>query len=180
MKDRCRTLALIVVACTLPSCGGTKAPPPEAPVAPAVEEEAQVEPATEAVEAQEPAAEEVAEPASEAGEAQPAVEPPAPEAPPPLEGILTSRKGKNVVVNLDEPVPPPDGSKAVLYKFFEKQLGPFATSGWLAIANVTVTGSDGSTVKLEIDEELSVMEVNGKKVNHFTKGTLVKLEVGVE
>jgi hypothetical protein len=94
----------------------------------------------------------------------------------PLEGMLASRKGKSLVVTIDHPDPPAKGTTATLYKYFEKQIGPFGATGWLGIAEVTVTKSSDLELHLGIDKELSVMTVNGKKVNHFKKGSLVKLE----
>jgi len=100
-----------------------------------------------------------------------------PDAVVPLEGSLVSRKGKNVVIEVDHPDPPAAGAKGTLLKYFEKQVGPFATSGWLGIAEVTVKKVAGGKIHLVIDEELSKMVVNGKKVNHFLKGNKVKLDL---
>jgi len=95
----------------------------------------------------------------------------------PLEGTLVSRKGKKVVIEVENPDPPEAGAKGTLLKYFEKQVGPFATSGWLAIAEVVVKKSAEGKIHLEIQEELSKMVVNGKKVNHFKKGNRIKLEL---
>lgn len=112
--------------------------------------------------------------AAEPVEADPAMA--QPEAVIPLEGVLVSRKGKKVVIEVDHPDPPPAGEKAVLYKWFEKQIGPFASSGWLGIADVTITKVHEGKLTLKITEELSKIVVDGKKVNHFKKGAKVKLE----
>lgn len=95
----------------------------------------------------------------------------------PVQGSIVSRKGKKVIIETDETYLPEEGAKGTLSKYFEKQVGPFATSGWLGIAEVTVKKVADGKLHLQIDEELSKMVVNGKKVNHFKKGNTVKLEL---
>jgi hypothetical protein len=170
-----RLLPVLILA----GCGGSQPrpedpAPPELPPGEAVEPEPELapEPAPEPVE--EPAVEEAPATVPEQGGAAMAQT----EAEIPLEGTIASRKGRIVAIDIDHPDPPAKDSTGVLYKFFDKQLGPFSASGWLGIANVTVTASSQSSLKLRIDEELSVMKVNGKKVNHFVKGTAVKMEIG--
>jgi hypothetical protein len=170
----------------LASCGGRQPLPEEVPVmepeeAEPVEEREDVE--REPAPVPEPEPEPVAEPEPEP-EPEPATPPEtAPEsmAQPdpvvPLEGTLVSRKGKKVVIEVEHPDPPEAGAKGTLLKYFEKQVGPFATSGWLAIAEVVVKKSAGGKIHLQIKEELSKMTVNKKKVNHFKKGNRVKLEL---
>ena len=166
----------------LPGCGGhqelmvPEALPPEPDeVEPALETVAD-EPAPEPEPVGETAIEAEPEPPVEA-EPEPEEAAAQPDVVVPLEGSLVSRKGKKVVIEVDHPDPPAAGAKGTLLKYFEKQVGPFATSGWLAIAEVTVKKSAGGKIHLAIVEELSKMVVNGKKVNHFKKGNKVKLEL---
>ena len=133
------------------------------------------EPAPEPVDEPEPVLEPEPEPVSEPETAPETMA--QPDAVVPLEGSIVSRKGKKVIIESDHPDPPAAGAKGSLSKYFEKQVGPFATSGWLGIAEVTVTKSAGGKIHLKIVEELSKMVVNGKKVNHFKKGNKVKLDL---
>ncbi|MBW2263618.1 MAG: hypothetical protein JRG91_16775 [Deltaproteobacteria bacterium] len=137
--------------------------------------EGEPEPVAEPVPEPEPEPEPIAEPEPEPESAPEASA--QPDVVIPLEGSLVSRKGKKVVIEVDHPDPPAAGGKGTLLKYFEKQVGPFATSGWLAIAEVTVTKSAGGKIHLKIVELLSKMVVNGKKVNHFKKGNRIKLEL---
>jgi len=97
--------------------------------------------------------------------------------PPPAEllGEIQGKKGKMVTVKVYVPSPPPAGSPCTVYKYFEKKLGSFQTSGWLEIAAATVKKGEGKKLILELVEELGVIVVNGKKVNHFKTGTKVKV-----
>lgn len=99
-------------------------------------------------------------------------------APPPrpktTEGDITSRKGKTFVIKMDpaQTRMPWTGDRGECSKKFQQ--GPF--SGWLVIAEVEVTKIDGGDLTLKILEEKSVTKVDGKKVDHFTKDTHVKID----
>jgi hypothetical protein len=106
-----------------------------------------------------------------------------PAAPPPsvvgsqVEGTIASRKGTVLVINTTGGgSAPAAGSKWSLFRYFEQKVGPFNTTGWLGIADVTVKGANGGRLELTIDAEKSEIMVNGKKVNHFAAGIRVKLE----
>jgi hypothetical protein len=177
----CATLCILFL---LAGCGGRQPLPEEVPE---MEPVAESEPEPERVAEREPEPvpapepEPVAEPEPEPQPAPPPETAPETVAGPPpspaLEGTLVSRKGKKVVIEVEHPDPPEAGAKGTLLKYFEKQVGPFATSGWLAIAEVVVKKSAGGKIHLQIKEELSKMTVNKKKVNHFKKGNRVKLEL---
>ena len=47
-------------------------------------------------------------------------------------------------------------------------------TSWLDIADVTIVSNTNDKVTLTIDKENSVTTVNGKKKDHFTKGSEVK------
>ena len=102
------------------------------------------------------------------------VDAPDPE-PPPFQGEIVSRKGKVVVIE-GEGREPEVGASGSLLKYFEKQLGSFMTTGWLDVAGVKVKSVDVGKVTLAIFEFRSKIVVNGKKVDHFKKGNVVKLE----
>lgn len=93
-----------------------------------------------------------------------------------MEGKLASRAGSLLVIQVAGASPSP-GAKGVLYRHFEQDIGPLHTTGWLAIADVTVKEAKGGSIKLDMVAEKSVIMVNGKKVNHFEPGNLIKLEI---
>jgi hypothetical protein len=192
--------ALVTLAALgLGACGGSDPPPPEDPASvelpPAGGEGSKTAGAgtsaasapTSAPEASAKPAEPPPEPAAKGGEAPgspatlPAPEPRKPPAPPvaapaEFEGTLSARKGSVLIINTTGGAPP-TGAKGALFRFFEQKIGPFNTSGWLGIADVTVKDVDAGKVQLSLDAEKSIMHVNGKKVDHFTAGTRVKLEL---
>ncbi|NUQ74403.1 MAG: hypothetical protein HUU21_12675 [Polyangiaceae bacterium] len=162
---------------SLLGCGGSDALPPEDPVS--------VDTSPQTVTA--PPA-----PAPEPPDARAETPPPAPPpaepvktaevAPPPpavvvVEGTIASRSGALLVVTpAAGSKGPPVGSKGNLFRYFEQQVGPFNTTGWLGIADVTVKGVKEGRLELTIDAEKSEIVVNGRKVNHFEAGNRVKLE----
>jgi hypothetical protein len=101
---------------------------------------------------------------------------PAPKTEPPT-GTIVSRKGKVLTVAVDQALPEA-GAEGTLLKYFEKQILGMHTTGWLDIAAVKVKQAKEGQLQLVIVEEHSQMTVNGKKVDHFVKGTTVKLELG--
>jgi hypothetical protein len=168
-----RTALLSILA--LWACGGA----PHEPVQPMEEQAAAAdqepnvpenEPAP--VIPEEPGAEVEPEPGQPAIEE--ADEPAVPE-PEPLTGTIVSRKGKVLTVTVDQ-APPEAGAEGTLLKYFEKQILGMHTTGWLDIAAVKVKQVKENQLQLVIVEEHSQMTVNNKKVNHFQKGTTVKLE----
>jgi len=93
-----------------------------------------------------------------------------------LEGKLVSRVGAVLVIDAAGAAPSP-GTKGVLYRYFEQDIGPLHTTGWLGIADVTVKDVKGSKIRLDLVAEKSVIMVNGKKTNHFQAGNRVKLDL---
>ena len=89
--------------------------------------------------------------------------------------IQSSRRGTVVLKGTGGTVPP-QGANGELLKKVDTNLGKMSISAWVNIAAVQVTTVKGSKVTLEIVEEKSQMTVNGKKTNHFTPGSRVKLE----
>lgn len=93
-----------------------------------------------------------------------------------MEGKLVSKVGSVLVIQVAGKAPSA-GTKCVLYRHFEQDIGPIRTSGWLGIADVTVKEVKGSSIKLDMVAEKSIIMVNGKKMNHFEAGNLIKLEI---
>lgn len=93
-----------------------------------------------------------------------------------LEGKLTSRTGSILVIEVPGASPTP-GTKGVLYRHFEQDIGPLHTTGWLAIADVTVKDSKDGKIRLDLVAEKSTILLNGKKVDHFKSGNVIKLEL---
>lgn len=125
-----------------------------------------------------------ASPPEPAREAEPAAPPPSSPAAPAapaltgggVEGTIAARKGPVLVINTSKSPAPGAGSKGSLFLYFEQKVGPFNTSGWLGIADVTVKTANEGRLELTIDAEKSVIVVDGKKVDHFAPGNRVKLE----
>lgn len=195
-------LVVCILSMTLGSlvgCGGSDLPPPEDPAS--VDTSAPVAPGepSSAGDASKPSGEpsgagavpappsekegqKPAAPPEPAGEAEPAAPPtssPAASAPTGggVEGTIASRKGSVVVINTSKSSAPGAGSKGSLFRYFEQKVGPFNTSGWLGIADVTVKTANEGRLELTIDAEKSVIVVDGKKVDHFAAGNRVKLEL---
>lgn len=93
-----------------------------------------------------------------------------------VEGTIASRKGSILIINT-KGAPPAAGAKGSLLRYFEQKVGPFNTSGWLGIADVTVKSASGDRIELTINAEKSVIVVDGKKVDHFAAGNRVKIEL---
>lgn len=175
---------LFINAGWLLGCGGSDAPPPEDPVSVDASPQtvnAPPPPAPEPPDARSETPPPAPPPAEPVKTAEVAPPPPAVVEPPPavvvVEGTIASRSGAVLVV---KPAAgskgPPVGSKGSLFRYFEQQVGPFNTTGWLGIADVTVKGIKEGRLELTIDAEKSEIVVNGKKVNHFEAGNRVKLE----
>ena len=104
-----------------------------------------------------------------ASDAMTAKEPPAS-----VEGKILKAKKKKVTVTLAAGPLPRPGQEGTLLKYFKKGI----LSGWIVIATVKVSKVKGRKVGLKILKRKSAMRVNGKKVNHFTKGARIKLSFG--
>ncbi|MBP7734424.1 MAG: hypothetical protein KA369_00490 [Spirochaetes bacterium] len=90
-------------------------------------------------------------------------------------GTVVGKAGRVVTVRLDS-APVIDGGAALgVYKFFTKNLFGMETTGWLHAAEGKLKSLKGSVAVVQVTEEKSSMVVNGKKVEHLTAGTKVKL-----
>lgn len=170
-RSSLRTLIALAVA-SLAGCAADPPPPPAGP--PAVAEPPPPPPPPPA-----PPPMAKAEPPPPPAE-PPKSEPPPPPAAPPkareINGTIMSRVGKDVTIEAPADPSPPVGTKGNLSRYFEQQIGPISTSGWLGIADVTVKKIDKGKVVVTVVTEKSNVVVNGKKVNHFAPGTRVKVE----
>ncbi len=173
-----RAIAPFVIT-TLAGCGSepihANPPPPPNPPAPETAEAPPPPPPTNLMHGNPP-------PVPQQVATAPVENPPPPKADPPpkpaeLTGKLLSRAGSDVVLELAADTPVEVGKKGSLSRFFEQQLGPIATSGWLGIADVTVKKVDKNKVTVTINAEKSNIVLNGKKVNHFTAGQKIKLDL---
>jgi hypothetical protein len=116
------------------------------------------------------------EPAATERARLPAPEPPPASQPAKLEvaGELISRAGSNLTLRVADPSPLKAAQRAELHKRFEQPFA-FALTGWLTIARVEVKAVQGDTVTVAILEELSRVTMNGKRVDHFTPKSTMKL-----
>ncbi|MDX2174238.1 MAG: hypothetical protein SFY56_14140 [Bacteroidota bacterium] len=90
-----------------------------------------------------------------------------------IKGTIDSKKGNTLVISMKES-PVKKGDKLILLKFTDGKIGKMAFTSWLDIANVSIVSNTNDKITLTIDKENSVTTLNGKKVDHFTKGSEVK------
>jgi len=87
---------------------------------------------------------------------------------------MGAKKDKTVTVTMSGPEV---GKKGKLYKFFEQTVPIMGhVTGWLEIAEVSVTKVDKDVVTFTIDKEKNEIVMNGKKIPGFVKGEKVKFE----
>jgi hypothetical protein len=92
-----------------------------------------------------------------------------------IEGVIQTRSGNKLSILLNEK----DtlikvGITGNLAKHFEEQIGKFTMNGWMDIAEVKVTKVVQKVVSIDIIEEKSKAEINGKPVDHFKIGKRIK------
>ena len=68
------------------------------------------------------------------------------------------------------------GVKGKLYKYFETELLGGVMTGWLGVGEVKVIKVNGAIVHFKMEEETSVMTINGKKASHFNSGKKMRFE----
>ncbi len=90
-----------------------------------------------------------------------------------IKGVIDSKNGTTLVVIIKQSLVK-KGDKLILLKFTEGKIGKMAFTSWLDIANVTIKSNLNDKVTLTVDKENSVTTINGKKKDHFTKGSEVK------
>lgn len=90
-----------------------------------------------------------------------------------IKGTIDSKNGTTLVIIMKQS-PVKKGDKFILLKFTDGKIGKMSFTSWLDIANVTILSNTNDKITLTIDKENSVTTLNGKKVDHFTKGSEVK------
>lgn len=90
-----------------------------------------------------------------------------------IEGTIDSKNGSTLIVSM-KGSQLKKGDKQILLKFTDGKIGNMSFTSWLDIANITVVSNNNDKVTVIIDKENSVTTVNGKKKDHFTKGSIVK------
>jgi hypothetical protein len=90
-----------------------------------------------------------------------------------IKGTIDSKNGTTLVISIKQS-PVKKGDKLILLKYTEGKIGKMSFTSWLDIADVTIVSNTNDKVTLTIDKENSVTTVNGKKKDHFTKGSEVK------
>jgi hypothetical protein len=94
-----------------------------------------------------------------------------------LRGDIQSKKGNTINVSITfAESQPQTGTTGTLSKYFEEEVLGFYTHGYFDIAEVEVLSVTESEITFTLIKELSKITVNGKKENHFKKGTIVKFE----
>lgn len=96
---------------------------------------------------------------------------------------VTETKVKNatilsLVVTSSNPLPL--GNKGILYRKVEAPGNPAATQ-WLKVAELTLRKvEDSGKMMFDVDSEEKDVLINGKKENHFAKGTRIKVQIDVK
>ncbi len=96
-----------------------------------------------------------------------------------VDGVLVSRKGNEIKMQSKRGWLPEVGAQGEFSREIDRSV-PLFGGGMVSIARTRVTKVDGDTVTMEMLEELSKMNVNGKKLDHFTKGVHVQLTWGMK
>lgn len=81
-----------------------------------------------------------------------------------------------LIVEMDDGITPVAGDTGTVYKYSVNDFAGVHFTAWVSIAKVTVIGVEGRYVGLRVDEEISVVHVNGEKLEHFQEGKEVKIE----
>jgi len=92
-------------------------------------------------------------------------------------GSVLQKQGGIVTIVLDAGDPIATGAAVTIYKFFKKTIFGMETTGWLEAADAVVISSHDTRITARITKNKSEMVVNGKKVDHLTPGTRVKVRV---
>jgi hypothetical protein len=107
-------------------------------------------------------------------------------APTPEEGKILSKAGSSLKIKLAAKTAVTAGADVKVERHFEAKpgqkspLGALGSifgsfQGWVGVAKAKVAKVDGDVVTLTIVTEESVVNVNGKKVNHFTPNARVRV-----
>ncbi len=92
-----------------------------------------------------------------------------------VKGLILSKKGPVVTIAMEKS-PVKKGDKLKLFKHKEGKIGNLPFTAWIDIADVEVMSNAGNKVVLSVLKENSVIHIDGKKKDQFTKDAEVKLE----
>jgi hypothetical protein len=94
-------------------------------------------------------------------------------------GTLAAKVGATVTVRTSDATGVVAGQKGHLYRRLDVHTGSVNISGvWLGIADVTVKSAAANRVVVVVDDEKSILSINGKKVEAFPAGATLKLDLG--
>lgn len=94
-----------------------------------------------------------------------------------IKGLLLSKKGPLITVAMAKS-PVKKGDMLKLFKYTEGKIGNLPFTAWVDIADVEVISNANDTMVLSVLKENSVIHIDGKKKDQFTKDAEVKLEKG--
>jgi len=92
-----------------------------------------------------------------------------------ITGLIQSKKGSVLSIAMTKS-PVKKGDKLKLLKYKEGKIGNLPFSAWIDIADVEVISNVEDKVVLSVLKENSVVLIDGKKKEQFTRDTKVKLE----
>lgn len=96
-----------------------------------------------------------------------------------ITGLLLSKKGPVLTMTMAKS-PVKKGDKLKLFKYQEGKIGKLPFTAWVDIADVEVVSNADDQVVVSVLKENSVIHIDGKKKDQFTKDSEVKLEKGSE
>jgi hypothetical protein len=175
MMARRRSAGLGLGAILLVACAEGQTRPPVVPVG-----EAASSPTPSAASAASPPSAPSAEP-SFAPTSDPAPRPgPAPSSAPArtVMGRLAAKVGAQVTLRTTDTRSVAAGQKGHVYRRLEHHDGSLDISAWLHVADVTVKSVGTDRLVVVVDDEKSILRINGKKVETFPAGADLKLDLG--
>jgi hypothetical protein len=92
-----------------------------------------------------------------------------------VKGLIQSKTGSVITIAMAKS-PAQKGDKLKLLKYKEGKIGNLPFSAWIDIADVEVISNADDKVVLSVLKENSVVFIDGKKKDQFTKDAEVKLE----
>lgn len=91
------------------------------------------------------------------------------------EGVVDSKKGTTVVMAQKGGDAPTVGQAGELFRQVDQNI-PFIGGSWALVAIVSVDKLDKGKVHVTVKEEKSQVTINGKKLDHFSKGANLRLK----
>lgn len=91
------------------------------------------------------------------------------------EGVVDSKKGATVIMTQKGGDAPTVGQAGELFRQVDQNI-PFIGGSWALVALVSVDKLDKGKVHVTVKEEKSQVTINGKKLDHFSKGANLRLK----